>query len=526
MPRNIPARPDYTDPGSGAERRVWEALQELPDDAVVISQYRVLDQRGVLREADFVVLIPGTGVGVVEVKGGRVWTVDGEWFSRDRRGADHPIKDPRHQVQKAGFPIRAIVTGQGVAWPSWVPVVVLPDTTLPRQFASADSQRKDWIDGTDDLAARLSAAVYTGEEFDAEAIVDVMETRLPRPTPRERASLAAERSDMITRDQYAILRALRCNDRIFVTGGPGTGKTWLALEHARQETSRGARVAVLCFNRGLAMHMARVAAGWPGGQRPAWIGTLHQLALEWTGIKVPPEAPPEFWDRLPVALVPVAAESEARFDLVVVDEAQDFAPEWWEAVRSVLWDPESGPMVVFGDDDQELYGRGVTGLPAVEVELTENVRNTVQIGAVLEALSGRPQHLRGASGPPVEFFETSPQNVLKTADEVVATLLAAGDYQPGDVALLTTWRRHPVQVERIGVLGPVGFADSLLSSDEVAVCTVKGFKGLERQVVVLAINGFHDESEAENLLRVGVSRATHQLVVVGPGEWLGRLGTA
>jgi hypothetical protein len=81
-------------------------------------------------------------------------------------------------------------------------------------------------------------------------------------------------------------------------------------------------------------------------------------------------------------------------------------------------------------------------------------------------------------------------------------------------------------VERIGVLGPVGFADSLLSSDEVAVCTVKGFKGLERQVVVLAINGFHDESEAENLLRVGVSRATHQLVVVGPGEWLGRLGTA
>jgi hypothetical protein len=41
---------------------------------------------------------------------------------------------------------------------------------------------------------------------------------------------------------------------------------------------------------------------------------------------------------------------------------------------------------------------------------------------------------------------------------------------------------------------------------------------------VVAINGFHDQAVAEVLLRVGVSRATHQLVVVGPPEWLTRLG--
>ncbi len=113
MPRNIPAEPDYSTPGSGAERRVWQALQALPDDAVVISQYRVLDERGVLREADFVVIIPGVGVGVVEVKGGLVWSIDGEWISRDSRGVDHSIKDPMWQAQKAGFTIRSFVTGQG-----------------------------------------------------------------------------------------------------------------------------------------------------------------------------------------------------------------------------------------------------------------------------------------------------------------------------------------------------------------------------------------------------------------------------
>lgn len=524
VPRNVPPNPDYSEPGFGAERRVWEALQELPDEAVVIGQYRVLDDRGVLREADFLVFIPGVGSGVVEVKGGLVWTADDQWFSRDHTGRDHPIKDPMWQAQKAGFAIGDFVSGQGVIWPRWAPVVVLPDTVLPAGFVPSDSKRSQWIDGIAHLSARLSAALYTGQAFDVEELLDVLERRLPKPSVQQEAALASRRADMITRNQYEILRVLRNNDRILVTGGPGTGKTWLALEHSRQETIRGARVALLCYNRGLALHLSAVASGWPEDQRPAWIGTLHQLAIEWTGAQVPAGSPQEFWDGLPPALARMAADSDDRFDLVVVDEAQDLEDSWWDAVESLLWDPASGPMVVFGDDDQELYGRQARDLPIVEVELDQNVRNTVQIAAVLEALSGQPQECRGASGPPVEFFEAPVEQAVAVADKVVHTLLGGGDYQASDIALLTTWRRHPEHIKRVQELGPAQFAASLLAPDQVGVSTVKGFKGLERPVVVLAINGFHDEAVAEVLLRVGVSRATHQLVVVGPQEWLTRLG--
>jgi hypothetical protein len=519
MPRNIPAAPDYSAPGSGAERRVWQALQALPDDATVISQYRVLDDRGVLREADFVVLVPGVGVGVVEVKGGLVWAIDGEWMSRDGRGVDHPIKDPMWQAQKAGFTIRSFVTGQGVRWPSWVPVVVLPDTTLPRSFAPGDSDRKDWIDGLDDLAERLSAAIDTGEEPDSEELVAVLETRLPKPSARQAAALATKRADLITRDQYAILRAVRTNDRILVTGGPGTGKTWLALEHARQETLRGARVAVLSYNRGLATYLQRYALGWPEDQRPALIGTLHEVAVQWTGTQVPEDADPEFWDALPAQLAAAAADVADRFDLVIVDEAQDFREDWWPAVLSLLNDPEGGPLVAFGDEDQELYGRGVLGLPALEVTLEENIRNTVQIAEVLEKLTGQHQECRGARGPAPVFIDCAEGEVLDRADDVVVALLQDDQYRPGDIAVLTTHRRHPEHSRRLAEMGPLGFADSLIATDEVAYCTVKGFKGLERPAVVLAVNGFHDVAERENLLRVGVSRACHQLVVVGMGAF-------
>ena len=518
MPRNVPVEPDYSGPGAGAERRVWQALQALPEDAVVISQYRVLDDRGVLREADFVVLIPGVGVGVVEVKGGLVWTIDGEWISRDGRGVDHSIKDPMWQAQKAGFTIRSFVVGQAVRWPAWVPVVVLPDTTLPRGFAPADSDRKDWIDGLDDLAARLSAAIYTGDSPNIDKLTAVLETRLPKPPAHAVAELATDRADLITRDQYAILRAVRTNDRILVTGGPGTGKTWLALEHARQETLRGARVAVLCYNRGLAVHLQRRALALPEDQRPALIGTLHEVAVDWTGTEVPADADSEFWDALPAKLQAAAGGVEDRFDLVIVDEAQDFREEWWPAVLSLLEDPEAGPLVAFGDEDQELYGRGVWGLPAFEVTLEENIRNTVQIAEVLQQVTGEDQKCRGATGPEPMFLPCAEDAVLDVADQAVQALLRDGQYRPGDIAVLTTHRRHPEHSRRLVELGPLGFADSLVGTDEVAYCTVKGFKGLERPAVVLAVNGFHEEAERENLLRVGVSRACHQLVVVGMGE--------
>ncbi len=53
---------------------------------------------------------------------------------------------------------------------------------------------------------------------------------------------------------------------------------------------------------------------------------------------------------------------------------------------------------------------------------------------------------------------------------------------------------------------------------------VLGFKGLERPAVVLAVNGFRDESRAREKLYVGLSRARDLLVVCGDLELIRRIG--
>ena len=55
--------------------------------------------------------------------------------------------------------------------------------------------------------------------------------------------------------------------------------------------------------------------------------------------------------------------------------------------------------------------------------------------------------------------------------------------------------------------------------DEVFYGTVMGFKGLERPVVVLAVDGFHD-GVARDVMYAGLSRARDRLVVCGDLEMI------
>ena len=57
-------------------------------------------------EADFVLLHPGIGVVVLEVKGGRLAVEAGQWISVDRNGDEHRIKNPYEQATESKHTLR------------------------------------------------------------------------------------------------------------------------------------------------------------------------------------------------------------------------------------------------------------------------------------------------------------------------------------------------------------------------------------------------------------------------------------
>ena len=93
----------------GSERRVYGRLREaLPDSWTVMHSQRFL-LPGNLRpregELDFLILNPDRGVIGLEVKGGQVGRTADGWYSVDRHGERHSIKDPGRQASGAIFAI-------------------------------------------------------------------------------------------------------------------------------------------------------------------------------------------------------------------------------------------------------------------------------------------------------------------------------------------------------------------------------------------------------------------------------------
>ena len=115
------------------------------------------------------------------------------------------------------------------------------------------------------------------------------------------------------------------------------------------------------------------------------------------------------------------------------------------------------------------------------------------------------------------------EEVVERADDAVDALLDEG-WGPGQDVLLTTHHRHPEQRNAVDVGGWDAYWDDFFADADVFYGHVLGFKGLERQVAVLAVNGFKDAERAREMLYVGLSRARTQLVVVGPRALLEQVG--
>lgn len=531
-----------------SERVVWEQLyRTAADDTVLIPNLRLTSALKD-HELDVVVLMPGVGVVVVEVKGGSV-SVDpqGQWWTGGgtRRSRIRPVE----QCRDGKYVLREFVEGDP-RWKArhsrvrWGHAIVLPYTDLAEDFATPEcprwmvSGRRDLHDLADRLEGVCALQENTQRVPNAEDVELILEILTGRSFPVfDRAGEADEReaaADRLTQEQAALLSVTRLIKRMEIRGGAGSGKTILALTQAKDLTRgqgerKPQRVALVCYSIGLSQYFKRQLAGAPRNHRPAFAGSFEDLANEW-GIETASHDRNDahFWERdLAARMTEVAAAlpDGKRFDAVIVDEAQDFADHWWHPLMKALRDEDEGGLYVYTDENQRIFARfGQPPVPLVPLVLDHNLRNTQQIARAFGPLAPMRMQLRGGPGTDVRFVPCRTGEAIGTADDHVDLLLADG-WQPQHVALLTMGSRHPAQVERQEADGHVGYWRSFWDDEDVFYGHVLGCKGLERRAVVLCVNTSNAD-RAREMLYVGMSRATDELVVVGDPDFIREIGGA
>ncbi len=533
--RLIPAEPAFA---NHTEREVWERLAaQLGEDDVLVANLRLTDEVQD-HEADLVVLMPDAGIVVVEVKGGSVKVDEqGRWWQHG--GGGSRTIDPVGQARRAKHAIRAYVQtdprwrDSSLSRVRWSHAVVTPYSKVPEGFATPECGR-DMVHGKDDqrhLARRLRELARThGTNYrapthdDVALIVEILTGRnLMRHEVMAEADDREARADRLTQEQAMILSVTRLLERVEVRGGAGSGKTVLAMAQAKQLTrgfgdKKAQRVALLCYSIGLGEWFKRSFEGEARKSRPAFIGRFEELGREW-GVEIAADRnDSEFWEKeLPALMAEQVAElpEGRKFDAIIVDEAQDFAEDWWTPLLGALKDPDTGGLYVYSDENQRVFARfGRPPVALVPLVLDHNLRNTRQIAQSFGPLAPMRMRALGGDGPEVQFVQAGAEEALGVADDEVEKLLDEG-WPPEHVALITTGTRHPEQHARQEALDQEGYWRTFWDGDDVFYGHVLGCKGLERRAVVLCFNEAEPRDRARERLYVGLSRATDKLVVVG-----------
>lgn len=372
--------PDVLPDGAVAsERAVVDAFRRLPDSWTVLYDVPVgLFGRpsANLRQIDVLLLHERLGIIVVEVKGGEIKVDSGDWYTKPRNSSEwKPLqRSPFAQAADQRFALqRYLGRSKGLPGSAFCHAVAFPgcDVTsdlgpdAPRQLALGMADLRD------PTAALHAVRAHWGDTPGISArVLDDVVSEL-RPTfemtvlSATAAAVTADGLERETRRQVEMVGSqvrayheLLSSDRVVVLGGAGTGKTVIAGELAKQMTGTGSRVLLACHRAGVQSFLQTLLK-LPATQR-AYDGTapgaLHVAS----------------WPRIASAVAKaagrphVAAQDEhldehflafrdrleQPYDVLIIDEAQEFTPRQVEAMTWLLSDPDSSAVHLFADPFQ------------------------------------------------------------------------------------------------------------------------------------------------------------------------------
>ncbi|HNX01348.1 MAG TPA: NERD domain-containing protein [Candidatus Cloacimonadota bacterium] len=538
-PRRLP--PEITsDILRSTECKVYLKLQKVLKDSFTVFYSRPwlgLTYLGEEKdgECDFVVAHPDKGILAIEVKGGAIaYDPNKElWTSRDRFGIVHRIKNPVKQARSSKYQILKKLQASDDWKPRRIPFrhcVILPDSERPIKDMGADMPLSIFCfhdDFENNLQGWINARMgdvlpqeYPLGEDGMMAIEGLLAHPFKLHVPI--GNILADddtRIETLTHQQFHILTAIQDIPRAAISGGAGTGKTVLAMEEAIRRADAGMRVLLTCYNKPLAVELQDKLHNWRG----ITVATFHELCARFavkSGIVIPNSSPYDylFTKKYPEILVEaIKVLPNHRFDVIIVDEGQDFMPYWLSALGIAL--NSGGFFRIFYDSNQSVYDSIMTlptDIQLLPIKLSLNMRNTRKIHTVVQAhYKGSAISPIGPEGIDVEWISAeSPKDVFSKIGERIHHLVYDERVKPSDITILIASRQDISECSPISFLKEIAYrsADDY-EKDAVTLDTVRRFKGLDSRVVILAATS-NLIGDRESIY-VGLSRARTHLIVVG-----------
>lgn len=553
---------------SRAEQKIYTLLKDnLPDTYLVFHSVAWLanspGRHAQDGEIDFLIVHPDHGYLTLEVKGGGI-NYDprsDQWTSTNANGINN-IKDPYDQARRAKHQILEQVKAHRDwsrrtrvrQWLTGGHAVAFPDTESGAAFVGPDRPAAITLCRTElqapEAAIAHAFAFHAGESVtplgtDGVALFERLFARPLKVPALAIARIEEEEQTRITltQNQHRILRFLANRRQAGIQGGAGTGKTLLALAKARELSQQGMRVLMLCYNGALGEYLTAVTAQDENIEAMSFHKFCESRFRLNSDIDYKAQAQTNFPGTgnahlfevvYPNALNAYLDDTGETVDAIIIDEAQDFHPDWWLPIQVMLTDITKSPFYLFYDLNQCLFQRPEE-FPVSELEefpLDQNCRNTAAIHNIVQNFyHGSPIQPPEIPGVPIVTHPASGFEDQAERIHAIATSMIDKQGIPAeDIVVLIADRRALSRAQEalasLRLPKPNEWSQNAMrATGKVRVCSVAKFKGLEASIVFLwGLDGLNpDDQEDQMDLYVGCSRPRNELHLVGGRRILQRI---
>lgn len=536
---------EISDPG---ERITYDILKRhLPDDYTVIYHYPTCwyDKHLGLRdnEIDFILIIPNKGLLFIEVKSTKELDNSGpELIRRMSNGNNELIKDIVSKITKRTHSTvkricEKVLNISKENFPGvYTHLIVFPQGELSKKPFRLDNEiitKSNINDIFNIITNQLDQAGNSvrQKKFNKEVESKVVDffTDKTEYIPIDSSDIDADSLiiDSLTEQQIRVMRGmLDANNKMSISGPAGSGKTILAEFIANHLANNSKKTLLLCYNKNL--------KNWlqirKGEQAKYDIFTFHELAFSLDKSQkikpIPKNDSDNYWNKyIPNKFLEILNESRVNYDSVVIDEAQDFSEDYWYPIIQLLSDNHD--LFIFYDNDQDVYNKNQI-IPFEDITkyvLNTNLRNTKRHNEFNNSIidSSVKAHESSPIGdyPVIYSFNESLVKRLDDIKNLVQDLTKNKGYLKNQIAILSP-KSPKNNLSTIGQLKErlnkfFNFTDKDIQSWKqnkyIWLSSIKAFKGLESDVVILIDIESNSETTSLMELYVGCSRSKHKLFI-------------
>ena len=291
---------------------------------------------------------------------------------------------------------------------------------------------------------------------------------------------------------------LKNHSQTFITGGAGTGKTWIAFKFAKQAGLQGKRVLVTTLNKQLTKMFEQLLAGYNNIKVNSFEDLVRSDGIEYSDNPVSLLSQYQF-------------VQPSLYDAIIVDEAQDFDRNQAIIISKHLKDRDSSEIRVFFDNTQNIMNRDFKdGFPITlpPFVLRENLRNTASIHewATDRTELGRDVITNQIVGPvPVSYSFLKDFEARQYIETEINHLVLEDSVPLSSIVILTDHECYQRLVTN--KISSWNYSSDISSSDAIRLFLVEDFKGLESNVVFY----YHEQTTPENYNYVAFTRAKYYL---------------